>query len=111
MYNEYRYPAFLRGLIVSELPVIIDHAILRTISKYGSLVNNPRTRHEHLMIFSSYMSFALDEVGNVLVAEAKEDVQKGLSHEFLQATINQVYAEFHYEFVREIANFNHNLEI
>lgn len=76
-----------------------------------SLVNNTRTRHEHLMIFSSYMSFVLDEVGNVLVAEAKEDVQKGLSYEFLQTMINQVYAEFHYEFVREIANFNHNLEI
>ncbi|WP_214856798.1 hypothetical protein [Exiguobacterium sp. s130] len=64
MYKEYRYPAFLRGLIVSELPVIIDHAILRTISKYGSLVNNPRTCLEHLMIFSSYMSFAIDEVGD-----------------------------------------------
>lgn len=41
MYNEYRYPEFLRCLIVSELPVVIHHAILRTISKYGSLVNNP----------------------------------------------------------------------
>lgn len=111
MYNEYRYPAFLRGLIVSELPVIIDHAILRTISKYGSLVNNPRTRLEHLMIFSSYMSFALDEVGNILVAAAKEDVQKGLSYDFLQTTINQVYVECHREFVHEIANFYHNLEI
>lgn len=33
MYNEYRYFAFLYGLIVSELPVIIDCAILRTITR------------------------------------------------------------------------------
>lgn len=111
MYNEYRHPAFLRGLIVSEIPDIIDHAILRTISKYGSLVNNPCTRLEHLMIFSGYMSFALDEVGNILVAAAKEDVQKGLSYDVLQTTINQVYVECHHEFVHEIANFYHNLEI
>lgn len=110
MYDEYRYPTFLRGVITAELPVIIDIAIVRKISKYGSLVNSPSTRHEHLLIFSSYMSFALEEVGKVLVAKAKDDIKKGLSYDFLQTTINQVYVECYYEFVREIAEFNHNLE-
>lgn len=75
MYNEYRYPVFLRGLIVSELPVIIDHAILRTISRQQATY--PSRASDDLL--ELHVSFALDEVGNVLVAEAKEDMQKGLS--------------------------------
>lgn len=110
MYDEYRYPAFLRGVITAELLVIIDKAIVRTISKYGSLVNHPSTRHEYLLIFLSYMSFALHEVGNVLVAETKEDIKKGSSYDFHQTTINQVYMEYYHEFFREIAHFKHNLE-
>ncbi|WP_214808585.1 hypothetical protein [Exiguobacterium sp. s144] len=49
--------------------------------------------------------------GTILVAAAKEDMQKGLRYGFLQTTINQVYVEYHHEFVHEIANFYHNLEI
>lgn len=33
IYNEYWYPEFLHGLIVSELSVIIDNASLRTITR------------------------------------------------------------------------------
>lgn len=48
MYNKYLHSAFLRSLIVSEHPVIIDHTTLRIIR----LVNTSRTRYEHLMTFS-----------------------------------------------------------
>ncbi|MDW2886695.1 hypothetical protein [Exiguobacterium artemiae] len=48
MYDAFHYPAFLRGFIVAELPVIIDNAIVRTISKYGSLVNEIATFNHNL---------------------------------------------------------------
>lgn len=105
MYNEFRYPSFIRGLVVMELPVIIDVAIARTIGKYGSLVNHPKTRLEQLLIFSTYMSFALEEIGNFLVSEAVKDIKRGLSSNFLQQIIDQIYSDFHREFVSTIASF------
>lgn len=93
---------------VMELMVLIDSTITRTIGKYDSLVNYPKMGLEQLLIFSTHMSFGLEEVESFLVREVAENVKRGLSKEYLQQIINQIQSDFHQKFVSTIASFEFN---
>lgn len=96
MQCEEYYQSFISGLVTLELLRIFDDAIIHTFSKYGSIVNHPKSHLEQRLIYTNYLSYALTGIETLLIYKAHNDVEiHGLESEFTQAIVHVLHERFY----------------